>query len=199
MYKVFYNHKPIYLTTRKENFNDETPFLFIKYTSTEKILKALNSKKTKALYLYHPKKVKLQKHFLKYFPEVVAAGGLVEHKNGKLLFIYRNNQWDLPKGRVEGKETIPIAAVREVEEETGVADLILQKPLTETFHIYKGNGKYKLKKTYWFKLTTTYNGALVPQLEEGIKKAIWVAPEEVPSLLKNAYPNIVLIFEKGLV
>lgn len=198
MYKVFYNHKPIYLTTQIQEFSDNTPFLFIKYTTAEKILGALKSKKTKALYLYHPKPKKLQKHFLKHFPEVVAAGGLVEHKNGKLLFIYRNDKWDLPKGRVEGKETIPVAAIREVEEETGVADLILQKPLMETFHLFRRNGKYKLKRTHWYQMTTTYNGVLAPQVEEGIKRAVWVPKDEVSRLLENAYANIALIFEEAL-
>ncbi|MGC6478970.1 MAG: NUDIX hydrolase [Flavobacteriaceae bacterium] len=199
MYKVFYNHKPIFLTTQLVEFSSETPFLFIKYTSADKILQALKSKKTKAVYLYHPKQKKLEKHFRKYFPEVVAAGGLVEHKNGKLLFIYRNNQWDLPKGRVEGKETIPVAAVREVEEETGVGDLILQKPLLETFHLFKRNGKYKLKRTHWYKMTTTYEGPVVPQIDEGIQKVVWVDPKKVPKLLKKGYANISLLFENGLV
>ena len=60
------------------------------------------------------------KNLLRCFPLVEAAGGLVQHANGKVLFIHRNNRWDLPKGRIEKGENEIDAAVREVIEETGV-------------------------------------------------------------------------------
>ena len=47
---------------------------------------------------------------LKKFPIIQAAGGLVERTDGKLLFIFRNDKWDLPKGGVEKKELIIEAA-----------------------------------------------------------------------------------------
>ena len=34
-------------------------------------------------------------------PLVQAAGGLVRNKKGKMLFIFRKNKWDLPKGKVD--------------------------------------------------------------------------------------------------
>ena len=64
---------------------------------------------------------------MKRFPLIEAAGGLVKHHNGKILFIYRNKKWDLPKGRIEKKEMLIDGAVREVMEETGVRDLIVKK------------------------------------------------------------------------
>jgi len=198
MYKVFYNQKPILLTTECNEVSDDYPLFFAKYTTVESLLKALKSKRVSGLYFYHPNREKLEKHFLKFFPKVEAAGGFVAHQDGRFLFIYRNDKWDLPKGRVEGKETIPVAAIREVEEETGVADLILQKPLMETFHLFRRNGKYKLKRTHWYQMTTTYNGLLAPQVEEGIKRAVWVPKDEVSRLLENAYANIALIFEEAL-
>lgn len=39
---------------------------------------------------------------------------------GKMLLIQRNGRWDLPKGKVEPGETLLQAALREVEEETGI-------------------------------------------------------------------------------
>ena len=101
MYKVFYNSKPLILTTSLETVTDKTPLLFLKYSSAKLILKALNSKKTKAVYLYHKDKKKLISYVEDFFPLVEASGGLVEHKNGQFLFIYRNDKWDLPKGKVE--------------------------------------------------------------------------------------------------
>ena len=133
---------------------------------------------------------------LKIFSLVEAAGGLVEHQNGKVLFIYRNNKWDLPKGKIEKKEILIDGAVREVMEETGVKDLIVKKNLNHTFHLFSRNGSYKLKKTYWYLMTTSYEGILEPQLDEGISIVEWKTKEEVPDLMENAYQNIRLLFEE---
>ena len=195
MYKVFFNQKPIFLTTELVPQTDRTPVLFIKFSSPENIVKALKSKKTDCLYLYHQKEDKLWMHFLRHFPIVEAAGGLVRHQDGRFLFIYRNDKWDLPKGRIEKNEPIRIAAVREVEEETGVDGLEIVKPLIETFHVFNRNGKYKLKKTFWFEMKTTSIVTLTPQLNEGIEQAIWVFEKEIPHKFENAYENIKQVYE----
>ena len=196
MYKVFFNRKVVLLTTKIVDHDDETPLFYIKYSDQKQIISALKSKKTKAIYLYHAKEDKLWKKLLKIFSLVEAAGGLVEHLSGKFLFIYRNEKWDLPKGRVEKKEILIDGAVREVMEETGVKDLIVKKNLNHTFHLFSRNGKYKLKKTYWYLMTTSYNGVLEPQLDEGIVKAEWKTKEEIPDLMKNAYHNIKILLEE---
>ena len=136
MYKVFFNRKVVLLTTKIVDHDDETPLFYIKYSDQKQIISALKSKKTKAIYLYHAKEDKLWKKLLKIFSLVEAAGGLVEHLSGKFLFIYRNEKWDLPKGRVEKKEILIDGAVREVMEETGVKDLIVKKNLNHTFHLF---------------------------------------------------------------
>ena len=136
---------------------------------------------------------KLWEIFLKKFPVIRAAGGLVERTDGKLLFIFRNDKWDLPKGGVEKKELIIEAAKREVTEETGVADIIINNQLPETYHIFKKGKNYRLKKTYWFKMSTSYMGPLVPQVEEGIMKTEWISYDDINNLLKNAFENIRII------
>lgn len=198
IYKVFYNSKPLILTTSIVPFDDDTPLLFIKYTNASLILEALESNKTKTLFLYHKNEKKLLKYFEKYFPVVEAAGGMVQHQNGKYLFIYRNDKWDLPKGKIEKNEMLIVAAAREVEEETGVRGLKIISPLPVTYHLYKANGKYKLKKTYWYFMKTDYKGSLTPQIEENIQKAVWKSEEAIPVLFKNAYENIKLLFEAHL-
>ena len=196
MYKVFFNKKFVLLTTQIVDHDDQTPFFYIKYSDQKQIIAALKSKKTKGVYLYHAKEDKLWKHLLKTFSLVEAAGGLVEHQNGKVLFIYRNNKWDLPKGKIQKKEILIDGALREVMEETGAKDLIVKKSLNHTFHLFSRNGNYKLKKTYWYLMTTSFEGLLEPQLEEGIAKAEWKTKEEVPVLMENAYENIKLLFEE---
>ena len=196
MYKVFYNQKPLFFTTDLTNNSDETPLLFIKYASALVIVKALRNKNTKAVYLYHPKEEKLEKHFLKHFPVIEAAGGLVEHTDGRYLFIYRNDKWDLPKGKIEKNEVIIDAAIREVIEETGVGDLMATKPLNTTYHVFNTKGKFKLKKTYWFLMKSNYDGPLVPQEEENIQAAVWRSKADFPLLMKNAYENIKILLEE---
>ena len=195
MYKVFFNQKPIFLTTELVPQTDRTPVLFIKFSSPENIIKALKSKKTDCLYLYHQKEDKLWMHFLRHFSIVEAAGGLVRHQDGRFLFIFRNDKWDLPKGRIEKNEPIRIAAVREVEEETGVDGLEIVKPLIETFHVFNRNGKYKLKKTFWFEMKTASTVTLTPQLNEGIEQAVWVLEKEIPQKFENAYENIKQVYQ----
>ena len=196
MYKVFYNQKPLFFTTNLTNNSDETPLLFIKYASALVIVKALRNKNTKAVYLYHPKEEKLEKHFLKHFPVVEAAGGLVEHTDGRYLFIYRNDKWDLPKGKIEKNEVIIDAAIREVIEETGVGDLMAIKSLNTTYHVFNAKGKFKLKKTYWFLMKSNYDAPLVPQEEENIQAAVWRSKTDFPLLMKNAYENIKILLEE---
>ena len=193
MYKVFFNQKPLILTNEIQEFSDTEPFIFIKYSNASQILKALKSTKNTKVYLYHKNFDKLWKTFTKQFPVIEAAGGLVERTDNKLLFIFRNNKWDLPKGGVEKNELIIEAAKREVTEETGVADLIVQNQLSETYHIFKKGKRFRLKKTYWFRMSTNYTGHLQPQIEEGILKAEWISKDGIKDFLNDAFENIRII------
>ena len=195
MYKVFYNQKSLHFTTVLSNNSKTTPLFFIKYASANSIIKALKDRVVTEVYLYHSNAKKIEKHFFKIFPPVEAAGGLVKHQDGRYLFIYRNNKWDLPKGKIEKRETLIKAAIREVIEETGVSDLIIKKPLPVTYHIYNASGKFKVKKTNWFLMESNYSGPLAPQIEENIQMAVWKKDIEIPELMKNAYENIKIILK----
>ncbi len=193
MYKVFFNQKPLILTDKIQYISDTEPLLFIKYSSVTQIIKALKSSKNSKVFLYHKDMDKLWKGFKKKFPIVEAAGGLVKRTDNKLLFIFRNNKWDLPKGGVEKKELIINAAKREVTEETGVSDIIVEKKISETYHIFKKGKRFRLKKTYWFKMSTTYMGETNPQTEEGIEKTKWVSNKNIEDILNDAFENIRII------
>ena len=190
MYKVFFNQKPLILTSKILKSSDSNPFIHIKFSSKNQILKAIKSKKTESVYIYHKNIKKLWEIFTKKFPIIDAAGGLVERSDDKFLFIYRNNKWDLPKGGVEKKELIIEAAQREVKEETGLADLIVINKIGETYHIFKKGKNFRLKRTYWFKMKSDYQGELFPQEEEGIISAEWINKKRIPEIFKNAYENI---------
>ena len=190
MYKVFFNQKPLILTSKILKSSDSNPFIHIKFSSKNQILKAIKAKKTESVYIYHKNIKKLWEIFIKKFPIIDAAGGLVERSDNKFLFIYRNNRWDLPKGGVEKKELIIEAAQREVKEETGLADLIVISKIGETYHIFKKGKNFRLKRTYWFKMKSDYQGELFPQEEEGIISAEWINKKRIPEIFKNAYENI---------
>ena len=63
--------------------------------------------------------------FCRNFITIYAAGGIVYNNSQQILMIFRNNFWDLPKGKLELNEKIEDCAIREVEEETGVKELII--------------------------------------------------------------------------
>ena len=194
MYKVFFNQKPIVLTTEINTPKEDSPFFYVKFTNKKFIVHVLKSKKVKMLFLYHSKEEKLWYYFFNMFKLIEAAGGLVRNLNtNQYLFIFRNKKWDLPKGRINKNEDVKNAAIREVEEETGVENLSIIKPLNTTFHIFKKNRKYRLKKTFWYSMTTDYDKELTPETREGIEKAIWINKDSIPSLKNKMYRNINLV------
>ncbi len=193
MYKVFVNECPIVLTNTLEKETDFKLFM-LDTVNLEDVINRLTNKEIKAAYLYHPDRDKLLKKLQKKIPFVVAGGGLVFNDKGQMLFIHRNSKWDLPKGKVDKGESIEEAAVREVEEETGVKDVKIESLLGITYHIFQRNGKYKLKETHWYKMHTTYNGKLKPQKNEGIDKVVWLDEKEAKEALEKSYANIKTLF-----
>jgi 8-oxo-dGTP pyrophosphatase MutT (NUDIX family) len=134
------------------------------------------------------------KAFLKEIKEsvkvVVAAGGLVKNEYKNLLFIYRNDKWDLPKGKIEKGEKIKEAAVREVEEECGIIVSNLGDKICKTYHVYLWKDEVVLKKTHWYKMKATGQNKLKPQKEEGITDVRWFKPNDIDTIVSNTFPSI---------
>lgn len=195
MYKVFVNDKPLFLTNEIAKETDFQLFLLESIDIEQLIIKMFQNKIQKA-WLYYPDEKAILKKVKEKIPVCKAGGGLVYNKNGEVLFILRNGKWDLPKGGIEKEEVIEKTATREVEEETGVGKLVITRKLQKTYHVFKRNGKYKLKVTHWFEMETDFNGIPVPQANEGIEKVAWLNPEQVKEALKNSYENIKLLFEE---
>jgi 8-oxo-dGTP diphosphatase len=74
--------------------------------------------------------------------EVEAAGGVIV-RNGAVLVVHRReyDDWSLPKGKLDPGETWEDAAVREVEEETGLCATITAPLGTTEYHDAKGRSK----------------------------------------------------------
>ncbi len=81
-----------------------------------------------------------------------------------------------------------------MEEETGVSGLEIVKPLEITYHIFKRNGKLKIKITHWFEMKTAYSGPVLPEETEGITKVEWLDESQAQEALTNSYANIKLLF-----
>ncbi len=192
MYKIFVGDKPIILTTVVEKETNFKNYL-LKTVNMAKVIRRLNRTALSEARLIHKNPDKILKKFLKKLPNVIAGGGKVYNDKGEILFIYRNDKWDLPKGKAEKKETIEETSIREVEEETGVKGLKITKPLDTTYHIFKRNGRYKIKITYWFEMKTSYNGKLKAQENEGITKVAWLDKKQSKEALSNSYANIKLL------
>ena len=133
------------------------------------------------------------------FKEVNAGGGLVSNRRGDFLLISRNGLWDLPKGHQDPGEDIRVTALREVQEETGIYDLQLKELICITDHCYKRNGIWHLKHTWWYDMLDDKPIDLVPQTEEDISKAAWVAKSSLPAFLSNTYPSISEVFREAKV
>jgi 8-oxo-dGTP pyrophosphatase MutT (NUDIX family) len=138
------------------------------------------------------------KAFQEQFTFVQAAGGLVENDKGELLFIYRLDKWDLPKGKVEVDEDLDEAALREVEEECSITNLDLKEKMLSTWHTYVQDGAPMLKETVWYKMT--YHGSETPrpQTIEGITDTRWIHPNNLKMVMENTYASVMDVLQTFL-
>ena len=126
-----------------------------------------------------------------------AAGGVVV-KDGKFVIIIRKGIPDLPKGHIEKGETPEVAALREVEEETGIGNLQIVKELPSSWHCYFEHDAWSLKRTYWYLMSTTETIQPNPQTEEGITEIKLIGNEDIEDFLKNTFRSISEILGKEL-
>ena len=205
--KIYFDNKPVYLCDEiDETLNEilhhpDAVFMDeISGPAIKSLLHEVHKDEFHAGVLWHPDLKALQKAFSKNFKSIEAAGGIVENEKKELLFIYRLDKWDLPKGKVEKDEKVKVTAVREVEEECGVEIEKREDLLCKTYHVYELNGKVILKRTTWYKMKVKGSPKLIPQKEEGITTASWVAPLGIKVKMKNTYPLIVDVLKaEGLV
>lgn len=127
--------------------------------------------------------------FVQEYTLIHAAGGIVTNENGEILMIFRLGCWDFPKGKVEAGEDWPTAAIREVEEETGLQNIHLQEAFANTYHTYILKDTPILKITHWYSMQAPTQ-SLVPQTEEDIAQAIWVPRNEVAAKLEKSYASL---------
>jgi 8-oxo-dGTP pyrophosphatase MutT (NUDIX family) len=114
----------------------------------------------------------------------VPLGALIARtdRHGKLL-------WSLPKGHIEAGETPEQAAVREVEEETGISGVILAELGTIDFwFVADGRRIHKTVRHYLMRAT----GGELSDADIEVAEVAWVPLPQISAQL--AYPD-----ERGLV
>jgi ADP-ribose pyrophosphatase YjhB (NUDIX family) len=136
------------------------------------------------------------RHWLRQVDEF-SAGGLVVDLNGDVprgALIGRTDRqgrllWSLPKGHIEAGETAEQAAVREVQEETGIAgDIIGELGTIDFWFVADGRRIHKTVRHY---LMRRVAGEL-SDADIEVDEVAWVPLPEIRSQL--AYPD-----ERGLV
>ena len=190
MYKIYLNEHLLLFCTP-----GELPSGIVSYSpeiETTKLLQKLQTAKKLAVITGDPREE--FDRFASGFTVIEAAGGIVANDCGEVLMIYRNGRWDLPKGKMEPGEGTAACALREIHEECGVDGLTIERPLTETYHIYRLDGKWVLKRTHWFAAMQKGPCRLTPQAEEGITEVKWVDKKELGKYLTNTYPTIRDVF-----
>lgn len=193
MYTIFIDDIPINLTDNLQNLSKDS-FFYKDDVTIESVLKSAKSKEFPEIFLFHVDLKTLWDEFKWFFKIEKAAGGLIRNENQETLFIYRFDKWDLPKGKIEKGESKKEAAVREVEEECGLKDVVIEKKLQKTYHIFQRKGRETLKITHWYLMKTDYKGKLVPQTEEGITDVVFKDDAATQKALENTYGNIKLLF-----
>jgi 8-oxo-dGTP pyrophosphatase MutT (NUDIX family) len=110
-----------------------------------------------------------------------SGGAVISFRDGApfvaLIATRGRTRWGLPKGAVSEGETSEQAALREVNEETGLVANIV-KPLDTIEYFFRASGTL-IRKRVDFYLMMYASGELVPQLSE-VDDVEWVAlPEAI--------------------
>lgn len=113
-----------------------------------------------------------------------SAGGIVIDKERKVLVIKTKNLkgetvFTFPKGHIEKEETSQQAAVREVQEETGVLAKIIKKIKDVKYWFFKDNKKI-LKNVCWYLMVPL---DIKPVISKEVEEVLWYPIEDVSKIL----------------
>ena len=198
MYKISINETPLILIESKDLTTlkpaDEQNLVLEYRGKTKLILQAVDmlekSQRLDSITIHGKDYEGLVKNFESLYKIIEAAGGVVFNTKGEILTMYRRGSWDLPKGKIDKGETKEVAAVREVQEETGLQEVTRGPLLCTTFHTYKNRkGKRVLKPTYWYQMSTS-EMEVTPQTEEDIELVGWLDPKVFLETKRPIYNTI---------
>jgi 8-oxo-dGTP pyrophosphatase MutT (NUDIX family) len=110
-----------------------------------------------------------------------SAGGVIYRRRDGVVHVLlirdAYQHWGLPKGHVEARESAADAALREVEEETGLGTLTLGPRLRTIDWFFRFRGRLIHKYCHFF-LIESAEGETCPQHDEGITECLWLPLDE---------------------
>jgi len=202
---IYFNNKPLFITTEitkelEEYLHHEDTVFIDEFNvhTVKAMIHEMGLSKIHAGVFLHDDVDGVLKAFKKKLVLVKAAGGLVHTEDNDLLLIFRRGKWDLPKGKLDENEEIEACAVREVKEETGLIMVQIEQPLCITYHTYHQDGKHILKESHWFLMKAEKQAGLLPQLEEDIDKAEWIAIDHLAPYMENTHASILDVMNAGV-
>lgn len=130
----------------------------------------------------------------------MSAGGMVYRKDDDgyyfVLILDAYDKWTFPKGHVDKGEKEEAAALREIQEETGLKKLKSEGYLGETeVKVHKPNEKPFRKLIKYYLVSTTDTELKIPNTKE-LQDVKWYTSKEALEIL--GYENAKDIFNKGL-
>lgn len=133
-------------------------------------------------------------------PIEVKSGGVVFARHeGAIYFALVHDvfgYWTLSKGGVEALETPESAAVREIQEEMGLATTVVEY-LDETTYIAFDPQKGKIRKNVkYFLLEATYQPITLEKGSGGLNDAKWFSMQDVVDI--HAYENVYGLITKAI-
>ena len=202
--KIYFDNKPLFLcdnvdaTLQPYIHHDDAVFIDeLNLHTVKSMIHEMQDPSVHAGVFFHKDLKELKDAFFKKFTLVKAAGGFVLNENNEVLMMFRRGKWDLPKGKMDKKETFEECAIRETEEETGLKNIKLISPLITSYHTYHEGSRYVLKETKWFAMKINGEQKLIPQATEQITKLEWVKKNDVKKYLQNSFPSVIDVLGAG--
>ena len=202
--KIYFDDKPLFLCDNVDAalqpyiHHDDAVFIDeLNLHTIKSMIHEMQDSSVHAGVFFHNDLNELKNAFFKKFTLIRAGGGFVLNENNEVLMMFRRGKWDLPKGKMDKKETFEECAIRETEEETGLKNIKLISPLITTYHTYHEGSRYVLKETKWFLMNVNGDQKLIPQAAEQISKLEWVGKNELKKYLQNSFPSVNDVLEAG--
>jgi 8-oxo-dGTP pyrophosphatase MutT (NUDIX family) len=192
MNKIYIHETGVYLSREKRKSGIQVHFdEFKKVSPADFISKAGNGLSGKEITIWGAEPSDVFAFLSEQIETLVAAGGVVQNPMDEVLFIFRKNCWDFPKGKPEQGEDMETTALREVMEECGISGLKIIAQLPFTYHIYSlPEEEHILKKCFWYHMRSENWNDIALQTEEDITDARWVKMPFPEDFLLTAYPSI---------
>ena len=202
--KIYFDDKPLFLcnnvdaTLQPYVHHDDAVFIDeLNLHTVKSMIHEMQDQSVHAGVFFHKDLKELKDAFFRKFTLIKAAGGFVLNEKKEVLMMFRRGKWDLPKGKMDNKESFEDCAIRETEEETGLKKIKLISPLITTYHTYHEGSKYVLKETRWFTMKVSGEQKLLPQAAEQITKLEWVGKNDLKKYLQNSFPLVNDVLEAG--